>query len=223
MPFQKQIIESSDFSAYLKKLREQRGVSLELASTKTGISLKYLAALEAGDFQKLPGVVYAKNFFKIYVTYLGGNLEEGLRYFEKTNTTPLLRKQTKKTTHKALMTPRRIEWTLAGIIAVILLSYFVFEVRHLSAPPAVEIFSPKENEQLSIRTTAVDGRVGAQVSVVINGEIVNVRPDGTFHAVVDLQEGLNTITIQAVNKKGKTTVVERRIAVKSTEPTNTNQ
>src|SRR3989344_6298545 len=182
MPFQKQAIEHSDLSAYLKKLREQRGVSLELAATKTGISLKYLSALESGDFQKLPGAVYAKNFFKTYVAFLGGNVEEGLRYFEKTNTTPPLRKQSKTTTHKALMTPRRIEWTLAGVIAAILLSYFIFEVRHLSAPPTVEIFSPKDNEQLSVRTTAIDGRVGAQGSVIINGEIDFVRPDGTFHA-----------------------------------------
>ena len=78
MPFKRQSISHSELGSYLKNLREEKNVSLETAARSTGISLKYLKALEAEEFEKLPGLIYAKNFLKNYLIFLGGDIEKGM-------------------------------------------------------------------------------------------------------------------------------------------------
>lgn len=50
----------------LQKAREEKAISLEQISELTKIRLLYLKALEAGEFEKLPGRVYVKGFLKSY-------------------------------------------------------------------------------------------------------------------------------------------------------------
>lgn len=214
MPFKRQSISHSELGSYLKNLREEKNISLEAAASTTGISLKYLKALEAEDFEKLPGLVYAKNFLKNYITFLGGDVEKGLGMMNPAGaTTDLKNKKTKSIAPKVIFTPRRIELGIALLIILGLFGYFFYEARFLSAPPKLEIFYPSDNEQITARTITVDGRAGGEAKVFINREAIFVNADGIFKETVDLQKGLNLITIQAVNKKGKSTILERRILV----------
>ena len=51
--------------------RERKGVDLYRAERDTKIRARYLAALERGDYQELPGAVYTKGFLRNYALYLG--------------------------------------------------------------------------------------------------------------------------------------------------------
>ncbi len=214
MPFKHQSIDHSDLGVYLKELREEKNVSLEAAACSTGISLKYLKALEAEDFEKLPGLVYAKNFLKSYLIFLGGDIEKGMGMLDPAKAAADSKnKKNKSIAPKVIFTPRRIELGIALLIILGLFGYFFYEARFLSAPPKLEIFYPSDNEQTAARTITVDGRAGGEAKVFINREAVFVNADGIFKETVDLQKGLNLITIQAVNKKGKSTILERHILV----------
>lgn len=214
MSFKHQSIDYSDLAVYLKKLREKKNVSLEAAARSTGISLKYLKALEAEDFEKLPGLVYAKNFLKNYLIFLGGDIEKGMGMLNSAKAAADSKnKKNKSSAPKVIFTPRRIELGIALLIILGLFGYFFYEARFLSAPPKLEVFYPSDNEQTAARTITVDGRAGGEAKVFINQEAVFVNADGIFKETVDLQKGLNLITIQAVNKKGKSTILERRILV----------
>lgn len=214
MPFKRQSISHSELGSYLKNLREEKNVSLEASARSTGISLKYLKALEAEDFEKLPGLVYAKNFLKNYLIFLGGDVEKGMEMLNPAKASADSKnKKNKSITPKVIFTPRRIELGIALLVILGLFGYFFYEARFLSAPPKLEIFYPSDNEQTAARTITVDGRAGGEAKVFINREAVFVNADGLFKETVDLQKGLNLITIQAVNKKGKSTILERRILV----------
>jgi cytoskeleton protein RodZ len=57
-----------------ERLRQQRlakGVSLQQISGQTRISLRYLEALEAGDFKQLPGAIFARSFVRQYAEIVG--------------------------------------------------------------------------------------------------------------------------------------------------------
>ncbi|MCX7568598.1 DUF4115 domain-containing protein [Tumebacillus sp. DT12] len=60
----------------LKRLREQKGCSLEEVQQATKIRSRYLEAIEEGDLSALPGMVYARGFIKSYAEYLGVNGQE---------------------------------------------------------------------------------------------------------------------------------------------------
>ncbi len=55
----------------LAEARESRNITLKRAEQDTRIRLKYLMAMEAGDFEALPNPVVARGFLRSYARYLG--------------------------------------------------------------------------------------------------------------------------------------------------------
>lgn len=60
----------SQLGAYLSEAREARGHTLAEAASATRILPKYLQALEDGDYEQLPGDVYARGFIRNYGQFL---------------------------------------------------------------------------------------------------------------------------------------------------------
>jgi cytoskeletal protein RodZ len=50
----------------LTEIRKSRGISLGQIADSTRISMRYLRAIEAGDFRKLPGGVYNTSYLRQY-------------------------------------------------------------------------------------------------------------------------------------------------------------
>lgn len=55
----------------LRNKRLEKGLTLEDVSKLVKIRKKYLEALESGNYNEIPGTVYAKSFLKIYADFLG--------------------------------------------------------------------------------------------------------------------------------------------------------
>lgn len=64
-------ISPNEIGRQLSEARENRRISLEQAERETRIRLKYLMAMEAGDFGALPNPVVARGFLRSYARYLG--------------------------------------------------------------------------------------------------------------------------------------------------------
>ena len=65
----------------LKKEREKQKLSIQDVEKGTSIRSVYIEALENGEYDKLPGEVYAKGFIKNYGNFLELNGEELVRKF----------------------------------------------------------------------------------------------------------------------------------------------
>ena len=63
----------SSFGEKLRRAREARGVKLEEVAASTKISVRYLKALEKGDFEQLPGGVFDRGFVRAYAQFVGLN------------------------------------------------------------------------------------------------------------------------------------------------------
>ena len=57
----------------------------------------------------------------------------------------------------------------------------------------------------------VAGRVFEEAEVYIDGEQILLNQDGTFVAQVDLERGLNLITVEAKKRYSRTSRVDRRV------------
>ncbi len=67
----------------LRMAREEQGISISQAAVETRILQRYLIALEDGDYQHLPGDVYARGFIRNYATYLGLSSEELIETYRR--------------------------------------------------------------------------------------------------------------------------------------------
>jgi len=55
------------------------------------------------------------------------------------------------------------------------------------------------------------------VTVSVNGKDVGTNEKGVFEAQIDLSVGVNTLTIEAKKKHGKTTQEVRHVVLKASE------
>ncbi|QWV95916.1 DUF4115 domain-containing protein [Geomonas nitrogeniifigens] len=68
---------------YLRSVREAKGLELEEASRVTKIGKNYLAAIEQGDFDRLPNAAYIKGFLRLYAGFLSLSGDEVVARYEK--------------------------------------------------------------------------------------------------------------------------------------------
>jgi cytoskeleton protein RodZ len=70
------------FGENLRREREMRGVSLEEIADATKIGVRTLRALEADEFEKLPGGIFTRSFVRTYAKYLGLDEESIMAEFQ---------------------------------------------------------------------------------------------------------------------------------------------
>ncbi len=76
---------SSLCGAFLKKMRQEKGWSLEKVSEETKILLSILKDLENDEYKNLPPPVYLKGVIKKYADFLRLDKEKVLRIYQKSN------------------------------------------------------------------------------------------------------------------------------------------
>ena len=73
----------SSVGAYLRGLRERRGISVDELSRATRVLSHYLEALEKDDLDSLPAPVFTKGFIRAYCQAVGSDPEEALRLYDR--------------------------------------------------------------------------------------------------------------------------------------------
>jgi cytoskeleton protein RodZ len=78
----------SSVGAYLRQLREARGVSLEEIARVTRVNPSYLHALESDDYASLPVPVFTRGFIRAYCQALSEPPDQALAIFDGRETAP---------------------------------------------------------------------------------------------------------------------------------------
>ena len=204
----------------LRDSRVLRGYTIGDVEQGTKIRSKFLEAIEADDFSKLPSLSYAKGFVKNYSDFLGLDSNKTLAFFRRqTNETPkssLLPRGMEEPLNRSLfqLTPGRfVALIIIGLVTLFLL-YLGFQYRALQQPPTLTIDSPVNHAVVSDPRLQILGKTDQDATVTINGVSVLVRGDGKFFDQVALDPGVNTFTIIATSRLGKSTTIVRDIGVK---------
>ncbi|PIZ01179.1 hypothetical protein COY62_00070 [bacterium (Candidatus Howlettbacteria) CG_4_10_14_0_8_um_filter_40_9] len=205
----------------LKKARETKGFDVRYVEEAIKIRAKYLLALENGDYKKLPPDVYIKGFLKNYAIFLGIETERVMRLYAKErgleeNVKKAVEKRAGKADFRSprvIVTPKTL---VIGLIATVVLSivlYIGWQVRILTSPPKLTVFSPTDNSSIEADTIYVEGKADPGADILINDVLIGGGPDGDFKEKISLQNGTNTIVVVARNRMNKETKEVRNIAV----------
>ncbi|MFA6272120.1 MAG: helix-turn-helix domain-containing protein [Patescibacteria group bacterium] len=222
----KEIRETRTLGDKLREAREEEKISLADAGSAIQIRKEYLQYLEEGEYSKLPGEVYIRNFLIKYAELLRLNPNRVIELFEAEKKifktiTPLEKHPTDGkgvVRNHPIINPKFFRTGSVVLIIVALLVYFGIEVSKTVSPPSLVIYSPQEdNITTSEYSYEISGQTESEATISINGEEILGDPSGYFQAKVDLKEGINILEITAVRKSSKPNTVYKKIRVEPGE------
>jgi cytoskeletal protein RodZ len=235
----KKLDSHSNLGEDLKKRREEMDFSLEQVGREINVASKYLGALEKGDYQKLPGDIYVRNFIKSYTHFLKLDSEKFLeQYADEQAISQAVSSRCQTAEHWFKIFARRFfGWitptiirrlAFAGVIFIIL-GYLGFKAMAFMETPKLVIDSPQDNIQIDQPTIIVNGSTEPETTVTINDQQINVDESGKFSKDVALQDGVNSIKIVAskglctqTDDPNKVTTVYRTVVKNVSKEENTN-
>lgn len=77
-------IEGAGLGAYLRREREERGISIADVAGATRVRALYIQRIEAEKFDDLPAVPICRGFIRAYASYLHLDAEKVVRYYNDT-------------------------------------------------------------------------------------------------------------------------------------------
>lgn len=206
--FTRKKVESHTLGEKLKKIREGAGVSLNEISKATKVRKVYLEKLEDGKFDELPPEVYVRGFLKSYAKYLGIELSDVMRLYEKEqgiaeNMKKLNEpKQKKKRLQLPSLTITPSVFAVGTFILLVLAGfvYFYREVGKFSQEPRLVILQPLNNVSIEGNTVDIAGVTEKDSKITINQQPVFVNEKGEFKETISLQQGVNELEVKAINR-----------------------
>ena len=136
--------------------RKARGYSVEEIAKATKIRKEFLAALEKGEYKKLPSAAYVQGFVKNYVNFLGLPEKELLalfrREFNENEYLGVLPESISRS-KEISVNKVRIRQTvfLVGAVVLVVLLYLFFQYRSAFFSPSLNITSPAEKAVINTR------------------------------------------------------------------------
>ena len=214
----------------LAAARERKGVDLARAERETKIRVRYLSALERGDYRDLPGAVYTKGFLRNYAIYLGLDPEDVLRQWRRERGDQI-------GPEPVIVPPRPIDepsrplnFSPSVVVAALLTAgvvlFFIYlssQLLRYSRPPELAITSPvtavwEVDESTTSFRLAGTSTPGSTVTIKAAGQTqpirVTTQASGEWSFQVDLRRGQNRFEIDAINPEtGKASESPRTVVI----------
>ena len=213
-------MKSKTVGELLKEKRSFHRLSLESLSQKTKIKVGYLEALENNEFEKLPAASFVRGYIKTYARIFRFDHQPLIallrRDFKESAKGTLIPREFIKPILKKRQLSNPITIFALGLVSVfiVLLSYVGVQWYNLQKPPHLELISPQEDALVSSQVI-VEGQTVSDAIVVVNAQPVALQQDGSFRTEVYLpREGIFTITVEATDRREKSSVLQRTVYVK---------
>lgn len=212
--------ESLLCGAFFKKMRQEKGWSLEKVSEETKILLSILKNLENDEYENLPPPVYLKGIIKEYANFLKLDKEKILKLYQKSNGRNLssgkydllpknrfLTYQSKFISFFKNVCPKILKCFFWGFI----LFYFIYEASFFILPAKIILYSPDRDFTTNQEELIISGKVIRGKRFFMKDQEVSFEENGLFNERMILAPGINNIQFRAVNILGYETLLVRQI------------
>lgn len=218
--FTRKKVESLTLGEKLKKIRLEYRISLSEVAKNTGIRIQYLEHLEKGEYGALPADVYIRGFLRSYANVLGADPGALIRLYERERSIAknLSKESEKKTTNAPskvkrfsffVVTPKVMIGTVIALLVFGVVTYLYREFQTFVSEPYLVLLEPSNGQTIESDKVLVSGKTDRDAKLFLNGELIFVSESGEFRKELNLQPGMNAVTVKVVNRFGK----ERSISV----------
>jgi len=201
-----------DLKTLLNDALELKNVDQKKLAQLTGISERYLWAIQNLEIDKLPPAPYIRGYLKKISDVLHLNHDELWEMYKK----ELAHKtsgayDTLPENRFAMKHLSRREWFLIAV-GVLLIIYLLFNFPRLVGKPNLVIVNPTIDSPIMFEPNIfLYGTLNQRDKLTINNEEVFVDENNNFSKLYTLQPGLNAIEFKAKRFLGREAVVTRQV------------
>ena len=199
----------------LMTARENKKMSLADVERLSHIPLKYLQALESGEFCQLPnGHAHLKAYLRKLCDLYEIDSENIVYKFRcedgfKNSVHYNLNKKNKILNLNFLA----VRYLAVATFVLFVVGYLIFQIYGITTPPKLVIYSPIEGQLTNHTEISVQGNTDKECHLLANGQEIKVDENGGFNTTILLSDGVNTLTLSTTKKHGKTTTLTRHVVV----------
>jgi len=214
----------------LKRTRIRKKISIAEVEEATKIRAKFILALESDSWEQIPSEVYGRGYLERYAAFLqlgvAGIMEQYDRerqlYARRCQDSQVeLAPKSTVTLPRFLLTPRLMVGSFVAIVLVVFLGGVGYQLKKFTAAPYLQLVTPAHAEEsngtelvVGTNSVTVTGKTTPDATVSVNGVAAEVNDDGSFSQPVAVQKGVNSIVVEAINSKGKSTSEVLSVIVK---------
>lgn len=196
----------------VKEARLRKKVSIARLEDETKIKNEFLEAIENEEWAVLPDLPVIAGFVKTIAGFLGLNQNQLAAILRRDYPPQKLSVNPKPDVTDAFTwTPKFTFYVGAGVIAVFILGYLVFQYTKFVKPPGLSVSYPLDGTQVTTSKVKVQGKTDPEATIKVNNQPVLVDEDGTFSVEIQIYQGTTEIVIKSASRTGKETIIRRTI------------
>ena len=199
----------------LKEKRLLKELSLEDVSRKTKIKVEFLEAIENSNYALLPSATFAKGFLRNYATFLYLNPDTMVAMFRRDFTQNAKGEIIPRGLVEPVGSKPRffsVSMILTTIAIVAFVGFLGIQLISWWSLPKIKLVQPQNNDTYGEKVT-FKGVADNDATVKVNGQLVILDQNGQFTLDLVFPSGTHSVIIEATNRRGKSTLVERIFTV----------
>ncbi len=228
MVFEQRQVAMETLGEYLTGVRRDLQLEQIAVARRCGIPVKFLDALEAGRYEKLPPDVYVYGFLRTLANVYAVDSHALVTQYKKERGVLLQVSRTPSWVSlsgtyfaRVTLTPARLSLFAGLLVIVLTLGYLLWQVISINSTPSLQIFEPKPGDIVRSSVVSVHGKTEPGNSVSINGQTVFVDGNGEFRTTIGLGNGQQMLTFAAKNKFDK--IITKTVSLVADVPELPNQ
>jgi cytoskeletal protein RodZ len=188
----------------LKQERTKRNLTLEDVEKATRIRKKSLHAVELGLWNEFDSKTYILGIIRTYGKFLKLDEEKLLAFFRREyEKKEDIRFKKRMDTNRITPQKKTNFKIIVGVVCLLFMLYFGYQIKVYLTPPKVVIVSPKQKVFKIEDHITVVGQTEKDAIVTVNGQKVYPDSTNTFTYLMSLKEGNNIVKIEATGANGK--------------------
>jgi len=212
--------ETISCGGFFKKMRLDKGYSVEKVSEETKILASIIKDIENDAYENLPPPVYLRGIIKEYASFLKLDKEKILALYQKSNGRNLSSgkndlppknrffiNESKFFLFIKSFLPKLLKW----IFWILVLLYFLYEASFFILPAKIILYSPVEDFTTNQPELEISGKVIRAKMFLIKDKEIYFEKNGEFNDKIMLVPGLNNIEFKAINVLNHDTSIWRQI------------
>lgn len=199
----------------LKEKRLEKELSIEEIGKKLKVGPQYLSAVEANDYNSLPGATFVKGILRNYARVLYLNEDTIVAMFRR----DFAENKDGAIIPKGALAPvARSPHIISANFLIAIVTIFVFclfmiwQIISWMSLPKLDVTVP-ENGEVYVGNITVRGTTDEDAVITINNQKVLVDSAGNFTLELSLPPGTHSLLIQAESRSGKLRLVEKTFQI----------